>query len=41
MPLNSNTPFAVLFFSILVISGSRKEPMEKPLPDAEYPTVYQ
>jgi hypothetical protein len=41
MPLNSKTPFAFLFFSIFVFSGCRKEPMEKPLPGTEYPTVYQ
>ncbi len=41
MPLNSNTLFLVLFFSILLFSGCRKEPMEKPLPGTEYPTIYQ
>jgi hypothetical protein len=40
MPLNSNTPLVVLFFSIIVFTGCRKEPMEKPLPNAEYPAVY-
>lgn len=40
MPLNSKKLLTVLSLSIIVFAGCRKEPLEKPLPDAEYPTIY-
>ncbi len=41
MPFNSKIRLAFLLFSNIVFFGCRNEPMEKPLPGAEYPTIYQ
>lgn len=40
MPFNSKNLLTVFSLSIIVLAGCRKEPLEKPLPGAEYPTIY-
>jgi hypothetical protein len=40
MPLNSKNILVVLSLSIIVLAGCREEPLEKPYPSAEYPTIY-
>lgn len=40
MTCSSKKLLAVIFLSIIVFAGCQKEPLEKPLPGAEYPTIY-
>jgi hypothetical protein len=40
MPLNLKNLLEVLSLCIIFLAGCRKEPLEKPFPSIEYPTIY-
>ncbi|MBW6534188.1 MAG: hypothetical protein K0B11_04225 [Mariniphaga sp.] len=39
--MNSNTQIVFLIAMVCVFTGCRTEPVEKPIPDSEYPSTYR